>query len=190
LIQMCCMSNGSTHLSAWVSHETKQRFGALAEGLGLSESVLLKRSVQLMLLSTDATSAGTLAPVAKVPRDLRLYVRLRPADHLLLKERAAARGMAAATYVATLTRPHLNAVTPLPDRELDELKCAVAALGFVGRNLNQIARAANQDAALYGPSLSDLRALLRALEGLRDHFKAVLKANAESWESGHAETNR
>jgi len=184
------MSKGSTHLSTWVSQETKQRFGALAEGLGLSESALLKRSVQLMLLSADATSAATIGPATKAPRDLRLYVRLCSADHLLLKERAAARGMAPATYVAILTRSHLHAVTPLPDRELDELKRAVAALGLVGRNLNQIARAANQGVALGGPSLSDLRALLRALEGLRDHFKAVLTANAESWESGHAETNR
>ncbi len=186
---MCCMSNGSTHLSTWVSQETKQRFTALAQGLGLSESALLKRSVQLMLLSMDATSASMLDAPAKVPRDLRLYVRLRHADHLLLKERAGARGMAPATYVATLTRSHLHAVAPLPDRELDELKRAVAALGLVGRNLNQIARAANQGAILNGPTLTDLRAVLRALEALRDHFKAVLKTNADSWESGHAETN-
>lgn len=187
---MCSMSNGSTHLSTWVSEETKQRFGVLANEFGMSESALLKRSVQLMLLSTDVTSANVLAAPAKVPRDLRLYVRLCPADHVLLKERATARGIAPATYVAALTRSHLRAVTPLPDRELDELKRAVAALGLVGRNLNQIARAANQGVALTGPSIADLRAIMRALEALRDHFKILLQANADSWESGHAETNR
>lgn len=183
---MCCMSNGSTHLSTWVSEETKQRFGVLAQGLGLSESALLKRSVELMLQSTDTTTLRVFEAPAKAPRDLRLYVRLRSEDHVLLRERARARGMAPATYVAALVRSHLHAVTPLPDRELADLQRAIAALGLVGRNLNQIARAAKQGAPVNGPSLDDLRAVLRALEGLRDHFKALLKANAESWESGRA----
>lgn len=187
---MCCMSDGSTHLSTWVSRGTKQRFGVLAEGLGLSESALLKRSVQLMLQSTDARTAVVLERPAKVPRDLRLYVRLRAEDHLLLKERAGARGMASATYVAALVRAHLHGVAPLPDRELAELRGAVAAVGVVGRNLNQIARVANLGLPTSGPTREDLRALLRALERLRDHFKAALKANAESWESGHDQTNR
>lgn len=184
------MSNGSAHLSTWVSDDTKQRFGTLARGLGLSESALLKRSVQLMLRSTDASTATVLERPAQVPRDLRLYVRLRAEDHLLLKERAGARAMASATYVAALVRAHLHAITPLPDRELAELRSAVAAVGVVGRNLNQIARVANLGLPTSGPTREDLRALLRALEGLRDHFKAVLEANAQSWESGHDQTNR
>jgi hypothetical protein len=48
------MSNGSTHLSSWVSKGTKQRFGGLAEALGLSESALLKRSVQLQACARAA----------------------------------------------------------------------------------------------------------------------------------------
>ena len=43
---------GSTHLTTWVSAEIKQRFGALADQLGLSESALLKRLVDLNLQST------------------------------------------------------------------------------------------------------------------------------------------
>jgi len=52
--------------------------------------------------------------------------------------------MAAATYASFLLRAHLRAVTPMPDRELAELKRSVATLGAIGRNLNQIAREANQ----------------------------------------------
>jgi len=40
----------------------------------------------------------------RTPRDMRLYVRLDPNDRLLLNERAAARGMPAATYAAVLVR--------------------------------------------------------------------------------------
>ena len=59
-------------------------------------------------------------------RDSRLYVRLRHEDRLLLRERAAARGMAAATYVSVLVRSHLRNLAPLPKEELLALKRSVA----------------------------------------------------------------
>jgi len=87
-------------------------------------------------------------------------------------------------------RAQLRALTPLPERELLELKRAVGELGMIGRNLNQIARVANQTGNLTGPTPGDLRAVLRALEGLRDHVKRLMLANVKSWESGGAETTR
>jgi Bacterial mobilisation protein (MobC) len=70
------------------------------------------------------------------------------------------------------------------------LKRSVAELGTIGRNLNQIARLANQGAKPTGPGREDLRAMLRVAEALRDHVKALLKSNQISWEQGHAETTR
>jgi hypothetical protein len=64
----------------------------------------------------------------------------------------------------------------------------VAELGAIGRNLNQIAKAANQGAKPSGPGREDLKAMLRVAEGLRDHIKALLRANQLSWEQGYAET--
>jgi hypothetical protein len=187
---MCCVMNASTHLSTWVTAETKQRFAVLARELGLSESALLKRSVTLMVLGTDAPDAAPAILPARVPRDLRLSVRLRPDDHRLLGERARARVMPAATYASLALRAHLRAMAPLPERELSELKRAVAELGAIGRNLNQIARLANQTGHVSGPNAANLRTLLRALEGLRDHVKNLIHANKASWETDHAETNR
>lgn len=182
------MDGGNTHLRTWVTHETKQRFAMLARELGLSESALLKRSVHLMLSSTVAASPVTSAPVEQVTRGARLYVRLRAEDHLLLRERAAGREMAAATYASILLRAHLRNLRPLPDRELAELKRSVAELGVIGRNLNQIARVANQTGKVEGLNVADLHAFLRALKGLQDHMKGLIRANAESWETGNAET--
>jgi hypothetical protein len=87
-------------------------------------------------------------------------------------------------------RAHLRAVTPIPERELAELKRAVAALGAIGRNLNQVAHVANQTGRVTGLAVGDLRQLLRACEALRDHVKELIKANTASWESGNAETPR
>jgi hypothetical protein len=89
-------------------------------------------------------------PTARVARGAHLYVRLRPDDQLLLPERAAARRMAAATYVSVLVRAHLRHLAPLPHDELRALNRVVAELGAIGRNLNQIARATRQGAPATG----------------------------------------
>jgi len=63
----------------------------------------------------------------------------------------------------------------------------VSALGAVGRNLNQIARAANQGARVGEIGHEEFRAILKICGALRDHTKSLIKANAASWSSGHGE---
>lgn len=183
-IKVAAMS-GSTHLSTWVDHETKSRFASIAEHEGVSESALLKRMVALMLESTAARS--TLTSPDRSSRDTRVSVRLRPDDQQLLKERAAARGLPAATYVSVLVRAHLRSLAPLPKDELLALRRTVCELGSIGRNLNQIARVANQGGKPLAPHQEDLRTILRLCVGLRDHVKGLLKTNLRSWEIGYAE---
>jgi hypothetical protein len=178
------MSDGA-HLTTWVNHETKTRFAAVARHQGLSDSALLKRLIDTMLQAGNAADGA--ATGGRVVRPSRFSIRLRPDDQLLLRERAAARGMPAATYVSVLTRAHLRSLSPLPKEELLALRRTVSELGSIGRNLNQIARAANQGERTSGPSREDLRAILRVCEGLRDHVKGLLSANIKSWEQGHAE---
>jgi hypothetical protein len=96
------------------------------------------------------TGAQLIAPVEQVARGARPYVRLHSEDHVLLRERAAGRGMAAATYASVVLRAHLRTLAPLPERELLELRRAVGELGMMGRNLNQNARVANQAGNLTG----------------------------------------
>ena len=176
---------GSRHLSTCVDDETKRRFAAVANHEGVSESALLKRMIALMLESTTAST--TLSPPDRSPRDTRVTVRLRPDDQQLLKERAAARGIPAATYVSVLVRAHLRSLAPLPREELLALRRTVSELSSIGRNLNQIARVANQGAKASAPQQEDLRTIFRLCVGLRDHVKDLLKANLRSWEVGYAE---
>ena len=171
-------------LKTRISLEEKQRVQALATRLLITESVWLKRLVMRALGESAALLPDTIVTQREPERhtrDARLYVRLHLEDRLLLRERATARGMAPATYVSVLVRAHLRGLVPLPKEELTALKRSVAELGAIGRNLNHIARAANQGgrAALPGPA--DVLTMLRIAEGLRDHFKGLLKANERSW---------
>ena len=174
-----------------VAPQTKTRLRVLAQERQLTQSALLKMLVETALLQTAGMATLAVSkPAEPVTLGARLYVRLRPEDHVLLRERASGRAMAAATYASFLLRAHLRSVAPIPDRELAELKRSVAELGAIGRNLNQIARVANQTGRVNGPTGQDLRALLRACEALRDHVKGLIRSNAASWESGYAQACR
>ena len=187
-LQMCPMS-GSTHLSTWVDAQTKQRFSSAAARQGLSESALLKRLIdQMLAVGPEEEAIAPLVPVDL--RDARVTVRLVPEDRALLRERAAARTMPAATYVSVLVRAHLRQLAPLPDRELSALQSAVNELAVLGRNLNTIARSFQQDRREVAPGRSEVYAMLKICEGLRDRFRELIKANLVSWELGHAENAR
>jgi hypothetical protein len=167
---------------------------SIAQRQQLTESAWLRCLIEHTLHSAGATTyslgdSTVPEPPEPITRGARLYVRLRPDDQLLLRERAAARGMAAATYASVLLRAHLRNLAPLPKDELMALRRSMAELRAIGRNLNQIARAANQGARVNGPSREDLLAVLRACEGLRVHTKALLQSNIQSWEVGHVEAH-
>jgi len=181
--------------------DLKQRVKVLADRQLLSESAWLKRLVVREVLATDGERAASLGSVASGgsdrgghrPRERasnrsgRVCVRLRSDDRLLLEARAEARGMRSATYVAVLTRCHLRQLAPLPKDELLALKRSVIELAAIGRNINQITRAANEGGRLPGSVREEFRAMLKVCEALRDNTKVLLKANLTSWEIGYRE---
>jgi hypothetical protein len=171
-----------------VTAEVKTLLRVLAEREQITESALVRQLLEMMLRRSAAEGFLKLEALEKVSRDARLSIRLAPEDRILLSGRATARGMPSATYVSVLVRSHLRNLVPLPKEELLALKRSVAELGAIGRNLNQIARAANQGGMPTGPGREDLKSMLRVAEGLRDHVKALLRANQLSWEQGYAET--
>ena len=176
-------------ITARVTSEMKERFAAAARAQALSQSALLKRLVEAALLTATTRQPAVTETVEPVPIDGKITVRLRIDDLLLLRERAKARVMPTSTYVSFLIRSHLRALTPLPTSELEALKRSVAEVSAIGRNLNQIARAANQGERPNGPSKADLQALLRALMGLRVHMKVLINVNLASWRSDYEKAN-
>jgi Mobilization protein NikA len=175
--------NADQLIVARVSSETKARLRTLAERQCVSESAFIRRLVELVLLKAGLSPIITETPSgARSRRGSRLMIRLRPDDQILLRERAAARGMRPATYVSVLTRSHLRALAPLPAEELLALKRTIGELGSIGRNLNQIARAANQGQLVTSPGRNDFETMLRVCKTLRDSLKRVLLVNLKSWE--------
>ena len=188
-------------LKTTVAPDLKLQAKAIADSEFLSEAAWLKRLVIREIRSARGTSAAEerepccATRLRKPSREARgsgacnrpIFVRLKPDDRLLLDARSEARGMRPATYVAVLTRSHLRRLAPLPKDEMQALRRSIGELATIGRNLNQIAKAANDGGRLPGSAREDFRAMLKVCEALRDHTKAMLKANLTSWESGHGE---
>lgn len=120
-------------------------------------------------------------------RQARLTVRLQPSDQVLLRDRAVARAMPAATYVSVLVRAHLRSLAPLPKVELLALKRSIAELACIGRNINQIAKIASEGGGFPGSVREEFRAMLKICEALRENTRALLKANLRSWTVGHSD---
>ncbi len=186
-------------LKARVTPEIKLQAKAIADRELLTEAAWLKRLVMNAIRATT-TNGGEIpraladTSVRRVSRDTSgrfkpVYVRFADEDRILLEARAEARGMRPATYVSVLTRAHLRALTPLPKDELLALKRSIGELASIGRNINQIAKLANEGGRLPGSVREEFRAMLRICEALRESTKALLKANVTSWSKGHVEAD-
>ena len=175
----------STHLSTWVCAEAKERFAAAAARQGLSESALLRRLVERML-----ASSGPEMHVLEPPpdhRDARVTIRLVAEDRALLRERAAARTVPAATYVSFLVRSHLRGVAPLPECELAALRAAVSELSAFARTLHVMAQLLQRGGHSRVPGRVEVDGMERICDALLNHFRALIKANLLSWTSGRAQ---
>jgi len=176
-------------ISAHIPKQKKVQFALLAQQQGLSESALLKRLVYAAVVASSVVQSEVIEPIEPIPATGKISVRLRPEDLSMLRERATARSVPTGTYVSFLIRSHLRSLAPLLAPELAALKNSLAELGAIGRNLNQIAHALNRGEHPHGPNRADLHALLRALGGLREHTKALITGNLESWNLGHEKAN-
>jgi hypothetical protein len=186
-------------LKAHVSPEIKFQAKAIAERELLTEAAWLKRLVIREIRACDSADDGGgdrgndthWARGARGPKGhcKPVYVRFRDEDRLLLDARAAALGLRPATYVSVLIRSHLRSLTPLPKEEYLALKRSIALLASIGRNINQIAKVANQGGRIPDSGGAEFRAMLKICVALRDNTKALLKANETSWETGRAQAD-
>lgn len=172
----------------WASPEKKQQFAALADSKDMTESELLALLVDHVLGTNPAPG-----PARELSGDdgeeggasERVTLRLRPGDRRQIEARAAQRDMKPGSYLVALVHAHVRRQAPLPVAELNQLKVAVGELSAVGRNLNQLARAANAGEVPVDGLSTTLQAALRQVDDVRRQVADLVRANIMSWESGH-----
>jgi len=96
----------NVHLKTWVSREFEEHFARVAKAQGLSESALLRRLLENMVVRAREPDDMVITPVEELPSTRRVSIRLRADDLLLLQERAKARDLPTSTYISYLVRSH------------------------------------------------------------------------------------
>lgn len=168
-----------------LSAQEKERLQAVAMAHGLTESALLKRTIDRIIDPSGLlANAAADAPSEGVRLD-RLLIRLHPDTRGVVAERARARGLPVATYISALIRSHVLNLRPLPKAELRVFEQGVVQLHLIGRNLNQLTRRANAEKAVAIPRREDLALFLKTCTAMVGHLEAALKANKKAWEVGH-----
>jgi hypothetical protein len=173
-----------------VTPEVKVRLQALADREQITESAVVRQLLVTMLRLQEPAPDPKPTGARSMPRDSRLYVRLRLEDRKLLEARTLIRGMPSATYVSLLVRSHLHAVAPLPEGEMLAVKQSVSELRSIGRDLKIMARTIGRDETRPQPGQRDVLRLMTVGEVLLDRIKALYVANAKAWETGDAEASR
>ena len=173
---------------------------AVAEREFLSEAAWLKRLVIREIRACDSPSDNGgefIGRSTSVGQGRHADPRVRKAHARAIKRRGptpvgCSRGSAGnASGDLCLRSPasHLRSSTPLPKDEYLALKRSIAVLESIGRNINQIAKVANQGGRIPDSAGAEFRAMLKICVALRDNTKALLKANETSWETGHVQAN-
>ena len=183
-------SRPSRVIATRVSPETRARFAALAARHHLSASSLLAKMVDEVLKTNGESwlESGGQWPTGESENRPgvadRLTLRLRKGDRALAAERARARGMKTASYLALLIHNHVRDAAVLPPNELDQIKVTGAQLAALGRQLRMFGMP-NTQPELAAPDLSEAIALVRReVEEAREAAAAIVRRDLISWETG------
>lgn len=143
-------------LKTHVSQDTKAGFADLARRHGVSQSMLLGAMAEHLLQIAPAkrdSLAGQLAKASparregvtrratpKRERGRQIKLRLWGEEQDAVERLAAAEARSVPAWIVALVRRTALHVTPFAQAELRELQHAIAALGPLGRNVNQLCR--------------------------------------------------
>lgn len=183
-------SRSSRVIATRVPPDTKAHFAALAARHHLSASTLLAKMVDEVLKTNGEISLGSGAQ--RFPHELesdvgvadRITLRLRKGDRALAAERARARGMKTASYLALLIHNHVRDAAVPPPNELDQIKATSARLATLGRQLRMFGMPNTQPDPV-APDLGEAIARVRReVEEAREAAAAIVRRNLISWETG------
>src|SRR6185437_12152690 len=135
------VEEGPAALQTRCKPEIKHRFRALARQHGLTESMMLRRMVSVVLTQTSNTAlplatAGTRGGRGGYGGQIKL--RLRPCEIRAIRAMAEPEGYSAQAWIVRQLRHRLEDAVPFAKEELSELREALRELGALGRNLNKL----------------------------------------------------
>jgi GNAT superfamily N-acetyltransferase len=172
--------------------ELESRFASALAEHKLRPSDLLRQAVEHELdrLAFDADSAvprgssvgAPLAVPGSAVRVRRLTLRLPDFVYVAARSRGRGRGMALSRWIAALVQSNVAAEPVLSEAETLALEDCSSQLASIGRNINQIARALNQNPhEVDRVRLDVLEHLGDVLKNIRSDIKNLVRASRNVW---------
>lgn len=156
----------------------KQPWIAYCRARGESPSSAF-RQLAAKLLADGATVAPAALPVKAT---VRKEIRLTPEEQAHVLNAARQAGMRDVRWIAALVRANMQSQPQLGQAEMQALGRSNLALLAIGRNLNQLARVANDDGAMVQVDLVPVLVALRVqLSSHIDSVAQLLSANQQRW---------
>jgi hypothetical protein len=115
-------------------------------------------------------------------KKVRVELRLTKGEIATASEIARHEGFSLTRWIVALINARLYATPQLGQRELETLARSNMQMLAIGRNLNQLARAANAGVSITkagGPDL--IEALRNAVNRHAEHVASVIQTNAARW---------
>ena len=167
-------------IAAQCSESTKSRFRALAERHGMTESALLRKVVEQVLVGNERASDLERFQGPRSGYTGQLRLRLRPKEVAAIRALAKPAGQSAQGWIVAQLRHRLEGAVPFAREELAAMHDAVREIGSVGRNLNSITRHLLRTGQFLAGQL-EIGALSKAVERMRREMIATLtRANHRS----------
>jgi Bacterial mobilisation protein (MobC) len=137
------MTNLETVLQARISKEDGIKFKALAAANHLTSSTFLRQIILMVLGEKSNTTAIKADPEKRDLVKRTIYIPRFLLD--AIEQRSKQQGMALSRWVASLIQSNLMSEPVVTDAELVRLRESIRELNYIGRNINQIAKALNEN---------------------------------------------
>jgi hypothetical protein len=148
----------------------------LAHGVTPSEAIR-----QVVAKLTKVNPPKESPPEGTERRLVRREIRLTQSEEAGLRTCAAREGFSASRWIVALIRARLNKAPQLGQRELELLAMSNLQLLAIGRNLNQLARAANSGIAIDDSGRDMVGELRKAISQHTERVAGVITENVSRW---------
>lgn len=177
------MKRKGHRLTAHVEADVKTEWRRLARERHMSESALLAAVLTAAAGQLDQLDLSGYTNRERGGKGVRLTLRLTPNEEQAVREAAEREGLPSRqAWIVALIRGRLMDMPTPSEAELAALRDANVQLAAVGRNLNQIAHAANIDPVERGRLTREaLGALREAVHEDQRAVTAVVRATLGRW---------
>ena len=162
--------------------EYKQPWLDYCKARGITPSAAFRQMVAKLTNGSDAVERPVTHAAAS--KKVRVELRLTEAEIATVAELARREGFSPTRWIVALINTRVYATPQLGQRELETLARSNLQMLAIGRNLNQLARAANAGVSITRAGGADIIEALRAAV-LRhaEQVAAVIGANVARWRS-------